>query len=155
MARKNKSGKRRRRPLTTRQQLYMKYLCKGDGQVQAWQKAGYKSKQSGYESTKLLRERIQRAFFHVGLTPEGYICKHLLPALDAKQTEFAKFEGKITDREDTINWTARLKAMEIVKDMAGYSAPREHELAGKDGAPLSMPKIIDVSGMRSKPASTT
>jgi phage terminase small subunit len=147
--------RKKRRTLTEKQQKYMKALCKGMGQSQAWRAAGYASVGAGYHSTKLLRERIQKAFFEAGLTPEGYIHKHLLPALDAKQTEFAKFEGKITDREDTINWTARLKAMEIVKDMAGYSAPREHELAGKDGAPLSMPKVIDVSGMRSKPASAS
>jgi hypothetical protein len=142
--------KKRKRPLSPKQEIYFRLLSKGVPQSKAWREAGYNTRQSAYAGTVNLRRRIQNALFECGLTPEGLVAKHLLPALSATHKEFAKFEGKITDERELVNWTARLKAIEIVKDIGGYSAPREHELAGKDGAPLTMPKIIDTAGMRSK-----
>jgi hypothetical protein len=155
MAKKNPNRKRRNRPLTSKQQNYFKLLCKGMSATEAARRAGYGGEpaHSAYQATRGIRERILKALFEAGLTPEGLVHKYLLPALKAMETEFAKFEGKISDSRDVIAWGPRIQAIRLTAELGGYLAPRE--VTGKDGGPLVLPKVIDVSGMRSKPASQT
>jgi hypothetical protein len=145
MAKKRK--RKRARFNTPKQEAYFKYLCQGMSATKAALKAGYKSVQSAYQGTRGLRSRIADAFGEAGLTPEGIIHKHILPALKAEETEFCKFEGKIGETRQVVAWGPRLHAIEIVNNMAGYNAPKE--LTGEGGAPL-FPDVIDTSGMRKR-----
>ncbi len=114
---------------------------------QAAVKAGYSPKHarySGYQAKQGLRDRLEKALHEAGLTPEGVIHKYLLPALSAERTEYAKFEGQITASVQEINWTARLRAIEIVAEMAGYNY--EAERVGRFGeTDNDVPQIIDVT----------
>lgn len=134
--------KKRKRLVTGRQERYFKALCRGLSATAAAKQAGYKSVQSAYQGTKGLRARVQAALDEAGLTPEGLIHKHLIPALGACETEFAKFEGEITDSEEVIAWGARLQAIELVGRLGGYFAPKE--FTGADGEAL-FPDVIDAT----------
>ena len=149
--RPRKTGRRKKRVLTTKQQIYFRLLCKGVPATQAALKAGYSVRcapQAAYQATRSIRERIQGALFEAGLTPEGLVHKHLLPALGAMETKFAQSEGSFTDERNVIAWGPRLKAIELTAEMGGYMAPRELEKAEGEG---KFPKVIDVSNMRSRP----
>jgi hypothetical protein len=102
---------------------------------------------SGYQAMKSVQERVQRALFEVGLTPERLIYKHLLPALAATETEFAKSEGQITDAREVIASGTRFRAIEIVCEMASYYQKREG--VESSGEELNrMPKAIDATIVR-------
>ena len=59
-----------------------------------------------------------------GITGSTLVEKYLKPALDAMETEFAKFKGKIMDSADVIAWGPRLQALEMtLKLLNAY--PRE------------------------------
>ena len=59
-----------------------------------------------------------------GITGDVLIEKYLKPGLDAMETEFAKFKGKIMDSADVIAWGPRLQALEMtLKLLNAY--PRE------------------------------
>jgi hypothetical protein len=148
---KNPNRERRRRFLTAKQQVYFKLLCEGVPATNAARRAGYSHKnaaQSAYQASRGIRERIQNALFESGLTPEGLIHKYLLPALQAEKTEFCKHKGNISDSCIVTAWEVRLRAIELVAEMGGYFAPKLYNTEGGD-AESGIPKIIDVSGMRS------
>jgi hypothetical protein len=145
-----KKKRKLKRKLTTRQRKFFELLCKGVPATQAALKAGYSGanpSQSAYAATKGIRSRVEEALAENGLTPEGLITKFLVPAMSANMTEFAKFEGQISDARECINWDARLRAIEIAARFGGYLAPKE--LTGLDGAAL-FPDVIDTAGMRSR-----
>jgi hypothetical protein len=54
-----------------------------------------------------------------GLTDTALVEKYLKPALNAMETEFAKFQGTITDSRDVIAWGTRLQALELAAKMRG------------------------------------
>jgi len=144
-----KKGKSIKRVLTNRQRKFFDLLCKGTPATQAAREAGYSGanpSQSAYAATKGIRARVEQALAENGLTPEGLITKFLVPAMLATDTEFAKFEGEITDSEEVIAWDTRLRAIELAARFGGYLAPKE--LTGLDGAAL-FPDVIDTGGMRS------
>ena len=58
-----------------------------------------------------------------GLTNKGLIEKYLKPALQAEETEFAKFEGKITDSQNVVAWGPRLTALDLAFKLKGSYAP--------------------------------
>lgn len=137
--------KRRKRKLTDRQREFFKLLCKGVGATEAALKAGYTGKtpaQSAYQAMKGLRHRVEEALGENGLTPEGLITKYLVPAMLATDTEFAKFEGEITDSVEVIAWDTRLRAIELAARFGGYLAPKE--FTGADGEAL-FPDVIDTT----------
>jgi hypothetical protein len=154
MANKESTHKSRKRLLTSKQEKYFRLLCQGVPSGQAAIKAGYSSKcaaSSGHQAYKSIRARVQHALFEAGLTPEGLIHKHLLPALTAMEVEFAKSEGRITDSREVIAWGTRLRAIEIVCEIGGYCerSPRVGE-SGDDGPILDMPKVIDATIVQKK-----
>ena len=54
-----------------------------------------------------------------GITGSVLIEKYLKPGLDAMETEFAKFEGKITDSRDVIAWGPRHAYLETSLKLKG------------------------------------
>lgn len=128
MTESGKVKKRLKRPITTKQAKYFKLLCQGVPATQAALKAGYTSKnpaQAGYAASKSIRARIQKGLFEAGLTPEGLIHKHLVPALKAKETKFFQHEGMVTDSRDVVAWDIRLRAQQFAAKLGGYEAPTE------------------------------
>jgi hypothetical protein len=147
---KNPNHRRRNRLLTKKQQVFFKLLCQGVSATDAAYRAGYSQNnpsQSAYQASRGLRERIPYALFEAGLTPEGLIHKHLLPALQAEETGFVKHKGKITDSRKAPAWNARLRAIELAADMGGYFSAKPANLEVRD-SPSTIYRMIDVSGMR-------
>ena len=147
---KNPNRGRRKRPLTAKQQVYFKLLCEAVPATEAARRAGYSQRnpaQSAYQASRSIRERVQYALFEVGLTPEGLIHKYLFPALEAEETEFCKFKGKITDSRKAPAWEVRLRAIEIVAEMGGYYASKSPQAEDVDSE-SRIPEVIDATVMR-------
>lgn len=56
--------------------------------------------------------------------PAEKLARRISEGLDAMETVFAKFEGKITDHQDVIAWGERRHYAELAAEMAGYHTPR-------------------------------
>jgi|HubBroStandDraft_1064217.scaffolds.fasta_scaffold104175_2 phage terminase small subunit len=145
-------NKRKTRRLTQKQAEFFKNLCKGLSGSEAARKAGYSPNhvpQQAHVTRERIRYRVNLALVEAGLHPEGLKYKHILPALHAMETKTAAFEGKITDEREFINWTARLKAMELVAELGGYYHKPEPVPRGNFGEEVhAMPKVIDATIVR-------
>jgi hypothetical protein len=64
-----------------------------------------------------------------GLTGSILVEKYLKPGLDAMETEFAKFEGKITDEREVVAWGPRHAYLETSLKLRG-AYPQEKSPAG-------------------------
>jgi phage terminase small subunit len=140
-----KQRKKRRRFVSTRQRELFKAMCRGISITAAAAKAGYSSPQAAWNALKGHRKRVEEAMAEAGLTHEGLVNKYLKPALNAEETEFAKYEGKITDQVNVVAWGPRLTALDYAFKLNGSYAPRE--FAGPESSPL-FPTVIDTTGMR-------
>jgi hypothetical protein len=119
-----------KRTLTAKEAAFVKYLTKGKTQADAARLAGYSEKaprQAGYQALRHIREKMPQLLDKAGLTDEAVIDKYLRPALEAEETEFAKFEGKITDRVNVVAWGPRLTALDMLYKLKGSYAPTEVE----------------------------
>jgi hypothetical protein len=120
---------RKRKP-TPRQAALLKDLTKGMSVADAARKAGYSEtvpRQSGHQALKQMAHSMPEVMERQGLTDDALIDKYLRPALSAKETEFAKFEGKITDSVDVIAWSPRLTALDLAFRLKGSNAPTKAE----------------------------
>jgi len=118
-------------PLTPRQKKLAENLLKGKSRKEAAIRAGYSAKnprQSAHQALEAIRLKMPQLMDKVGLTDTKLLTKYLQPALEAKETEFAKFEGKITDSVDVIAWGPRLTALDIAFKLKGAYAPVEQQL---------------------------
>lgn len=62
-----------------------------------------------------------------GITPE-YLAGKLKDELEAEKTEFAKFEGKICDEKNVIDWNTRQKARQDAITYLGLKPVEQHQL---------------------------
>ena len=126
-----------KRKLTPQQVLLIRNIVKGMTLGEAAVNAGYSENnpgQSGWQALQQIKDKMPAILDRHGLTDDALIEKYLRPALEAQETEFAKFEGKITDRVDVIAWEPRLKALDMAFSLKGSYAPKE--ISGADGGPL-------------------
>lgn len=118
----------RKKRLTIREGLLLKELARGATLAEAAKKAGYSPnnlKQSGFQALQRVKEKMPEVLERKGLTDDSIVDKYLLPALEAQETEFAKFEGKITDSIDVIAWGPRLQALDMLFNLKGSYAPKD------------------------------
>jgi hypothetical protein len=111
---------------TARQAALLKNLTKGMSVADAARKAGYSDhlpNQSGHQALKQMAHSMPEVMERHGLTNDVLIDKYLLPALSAEETEFAKFEGKITDSVSVVAWGPRLTAFDLACKLKGSYAP--------------------------------
>ncbi len=147
---KNPNRGRRKRPLTAKQQVYFKLLCEA---IPATEAARHAGTLKGILHNLPTRHRgvsengSNMRSSEVGLTSEGLIHKYLFPALEAEETEFCKFKGKITDSRSAPAREVRLRAIEIVAEMGGYYASKSPQAENVDSE-SRIPQVIDATVMR-------
>lgn len=123
--------------MTPQQVAFIRNIVKGMTITDAALKAGYSDKnpaQSGHQALRQIKEKMPNVLDRHGLTDDALIKKYLIPALEANETEFAKFQGQIMDSRDVVAWDARLRALDMTFSLKGSYAPKE--LSGVDGGPL-------------------
>ena len=75
----------------------------------------------------------------------------LLSLMEAKETKFFSYEGKITDQIEVESIETQRKTLDMALKVKGMHAPTKHELTGKDGKPLvSRETIIKVEYCKPK-----
>jgi len=113
--------------LTEQQRSLVKNLLKGMSITDAALKAGYSEKcpaQVGSQALAIIREKMPEIMDRIGLSDERLLRQYLEPALEAEETEFAKFEGQITDEKNVIAWGPRLTALDMAFNLKGSYAPK-------------------------------
>lgn len=93
-------------------------------------KAGYTDqapRQAGHQALEQIRAKMPELLDSKGLTDDALIDKYLRPGLEAQETEFAKFEGKITDSRDVIAWGPRRDFLDMTFKLKGSYAPTKNE----------------------------
>jgi phage terminase small subunit len=131
--------------LTIREAKFFKELASGKTLGDAAIAAGYSPKharQSGFQALEVIKSKMPDIMEKKGLTGEALIDKYLLPALSAEETEFAKFEGKITDQQNVVAWGPRLTALDMAFNLRGDYAAKE--ITGKGGAPVAIQVVTNV-----------
>jgi phage terminase small subunit len=131
--------KGQKKKLTGLERKFVKSLCSGMTLAEAAIEAGYSPKnaaQSGFQALKYIEAKMPELMDRQGLTASALINKYLLPALEAEETEFAKFEGKISDKCNVIAWGPRLTALDMALKLRGSYAPVKTE--EKNPTPVSI-----------------
>jgi hypothetical protein len=144
--RKNRGSKR----LTPRQAKLIKELAKGKTQGAAALAAGYSPNnpdQSAHQAMEQIRNKMPQLLDDAGLTERHVIEKYLAPLMNAQETEFAKFKGKITDKKNVVAWGPRGQGLDMYFRLRGSYAPTKIG-GGENGNEPVKVLIIDTSGMR-------
>jgi hypothetical protein len=139
-----KKAPTKRRALKKNQRKFVKALFKGETLAEAAIESGYKGeypKQAGYQALKTIRARMPEVLEKLGLGPEPVITKYLLPALDAKETQFFSWKGDVCDEREVIAWGPRIQAMELWARLAGAIQNGKIDVSGE------VKHGIDLSGM--------
>jgi len=108
--------------LTPRQRQLIYYLTEGMTLTEAGERAGYAPGSANAALTGI-KEKMPAIMDRLGLADEVLIEKYLMPLLVAEETEFAKFEGEITDRVNVAANGIRLGALELAFKIKGRLTP--------------------------------
>lgn len=130
--------------LTPQQKLLVKGLVKGLSITDAALAAGYSEKypgQVGSQALEAIRLKMPEVLERHGLTDDSLVENYLKPALEAQETEFAKFEGRITDQRDVVAWGPRLTALDIAFNLKGSYAPKGNQPI----APIAVQIVTNVN----------
>jgi len=115
--------------LTPQQRALVKNLVKGMSITDAAREAGYADNgyvgQMGSQALEAIRLKMPEVLEKAGLTDEALVENYLKPALEAEETEFAKFEGRITDERNVVAWGPRLTALDLAFNLKGSYAPKQ------------------------------
>ncbi|MGB7282031.1 MAG: hypothetical protein WBE13_07215 [Candidatus Acidiferrum sp.] len=126
--------------LTQRERLLLGALANGATYAEAARHAGYSAKhlrQSGFQAFQILKMKMPELLEKKGLSDDATIDKYLRPALEAKETVFAKYEGKITDKRDVVAWGPRLSALDILFRLKGSYAEDNKQRGIGDSLPFA------------------
>jgi hypothetical protein len=116
--------------LNNRERILLKSLAAGKTYADAARDAGYSERslrQSGFQAFQSIRRKMPEVLERKGFTDDAVVDNYLRPALEAEETEFAKFEGKITDQVNVVAWGPRLEALDMLFRLKGSYAPREDD----------------------------
>lgn len=117
--------------LTRKEYKFLAALRKGKTQKAAALEAGYSRKDPDGAAQQAIKQIERKGGFDVyeamGLTRDQFIKKHLVPALEANETKFFAHNGKVISKRDVKNWPARLRAQDMVYQIAGeYKTEQEN-----------------------------
>lgn len=114
-------------PLTTKQQDYAIGVATGKSKQQAALDAGYSPAMAKNPQIIEQSAGLRFAFQEMIRTkvPADKIAARLAEGLDALDTEFAKFEGAISDERQLVAWTERRQYLELAAKMGGYYVEKQ------------------------------
>ena len=114
--------------LNPRQRKVLACLAEGKTLEQTGKELGV-SRQRIWEMLESIKGRATELMDEYGITEAALIQNYLLPALNAEETEFAKFQGAITDSRNVVAWGPRLQALELaarIRGMVGTESKTVH-----------------------------
>lgn len=112
--------KRRKTPQATpRQSKLIAGIVEGKSTRQAALDAGYTQHTAAHPDELLSTEAVRVGLARL-IAPLEKIAQRVNEGLDAEITEFAKFEGRITDRVNCVDFGQRLKYAELAARFKGF-----------------------------------
>lgn len=115
-------GRTRRRHLSTRQAGYVRGVAEGKTKKQAALDAGYSLSTAENAAAKIERPSIRVALQEIirsRLSPEKLV-QRISEGLDAEETKFLRWKGKVIDVRRAIDWAERRKYVEFAAKYGGY-----------------------------------
>ncbi len=105
--------------LQPKQRLYIQHVVAGKSKAEAKRLAGYAANSN---TARIETPSIKAAFSRL---VRQYVPAHVLAAkvaegLEAQETKFFQFEGRVTDSKEVINWTARHNYAKLAAEFGGY-----------------------------------
>lgn len=120
--------------LTPQQRGLVKHIISGKTITEAARLAGYADNgfvgQIGSQALEAIRRKMPEVLDAHGLTDDVLVENYLKPLLNAEDTEFAKFEGKITDERNVIAWDPRRAGLDMAFNLRGSYAAKESAQSG-------------------------
>lgn len=114
------------KPLSLKKKKYVKGLVEGKTKKQAAIDAGYSVNTAENAKAVIETPDVRAAFRDVirKHVPMDKVGLRIAEGLDAMETKFATWEGKITDSSDVIAWTERRAYAELAAQWGGYFVPK-------------------------------
>jgi hypothetical protein len=119
--------------LKPRPRKYLEGILSGKTKKSAALAAGYSESTARNAAAVIERPLVRLALQEIvrEVIPPEKIVQRLAEGLDAMDTVFARYKGKITDQLAVIAWDTRLHYIELAAKMAGYYVEGQ-DLAGDD-----------------------
>lgn len=126
-------AKKRKPRLSPQQRGLIKHLLAGRSITESARLAGYADNgfvgQMGSQALEAIRRKMPEALEAHGLTDDILIENYLKPLLSAKQTEFAKFKGIISDEREVVAWEPRARGLDMAFNLKGSYSPKNGEVS--------------------------
>jgi hypothetical protein len=136
----------RKPKLTPQQRSLVKNLAKGMNITNAAISAGYSDNgcagQIGSQALRAIERKMPAVLDAHGLTDDVLVEKYLRPLLEAENTEFAKFEGKITDERNVAAWRERSVGLDMCFNLKGSYAPKQAVTSGESSSNITVNVMI-------------
>lgn len=121
--------------LNKKQSDYVTGIAEGKSKMQAALDAGYSESSAKNAAAIIEGPDVRRAFQELirKAAPMEKVALRISEGLDATDTKFATFEGKITDRKSLVAWESRLQYAKLAAEYGGYHVPKQElEVTSKD-----------------------
>lgn len=121
----------------------VKHLIAGKTITESARLAGYADNgfvgQMGSQALEAIKRKMPAILDAHGLTDDILIENYLKPLMNAEETEFAKFEGKITDSTNVIAWEPRKAGLDMAFNLKGSYAAKE---SGVAASPITVNVLV-------------
>lgn len=116
------SAVRKNTDLNLRQAQYVKGLGNGLSRRQAAIDAGYSIHSANDASRAIEKPKVKQAFAKLmrQRIPAHKIAQRIAEGLDATETKFFAYEGRITDQAECTDWASRKQYAELAAKYGGY-----------------------------------
>jgi phage terminase small subunit len=116
-------GRKKADSLSPRKAQFVKGVVAGKSARQAALDAGYSQSVANDPGRKLFNQSDIQSVLgeHIRkIIPAERIAQRMSEGLDAMETVFAKFEGRISDKTEVVSWSERRQYAELAAKMGGY-----------------------------------
>lgn len=112
--------------LPPRKRKYVAARVEGQSKRQAALSAGFPVSMAENAAAKIETPDVHEAFRDLvrKAIPAERLIQRLSEGIDAMETEFAKFEGNISDSRETVAWSERREYLKLAAQFGGY-VPKE------------------------------
>lgn len=125
--------------LSPKKRIYVKERAKGKSKKEAGLKAGFSESTAENAKSHIETPEVMEAFEQImrQAVPASKIATRIAEGIDAMETVFAKFEGRITDSKDVVAWSERRAYAELAAQYGGHYTPKKAiEHKGEGGGPI-------------------